>query len=59
MKTEMRHIERKTVTIWTPWGAQTLDREETSRSRFRKKLQSRRQREDRKARTARENVGRT
>ena len=20
----MRHIERKTVTIWTPWGAQTL-----------------------------------
>lgn len=59
MRTEMRQMERKTVTIWTPWGAQILDREETSRSPFRKRLQSRRQREDRKARTSRENVGRT
>jgi len=59
MITEMRQPERKTVTVWTPWGAQILEREETSRSPFRKRLQSRRQREDRKAHAARENVGRT
>ncbi|MGY6709440.1 MAG: hypothetical protein ACXIVF_14055 [Rhizobiaceae bacterium] len=51
-------MNRKTVTIWTPWGAQSLDREETSRSRFRKRLELRKQREDRqrpspKAKTAR------
>ncbi len=54
MRTEMRHIERKTVTVWTPWGAQSLDREETSPSGFRKRLQSRKQREDRKPPSAKE-----
>lgn len=49
MKTDMRQAERKTVTVWTPWGAQILDREETGRSRFRKRLEFRRQREERKA----------
>lgn len=49
MKTDMRQGNRKTVTVWTPWGAQILDREETGRSRFRKRLEFRRHREERKA----------
>lgn len=54
MNTNMRPIDRKTVTIWTPWGAQILDREETTRSGFRKRLELRRQREDRQSPSTKE-----
>lgn len=48
MNTWTNDMERKPVSVWTPWGEQKLAHEESRKSRFRRKLELRRTHKERK-----------
>lgn len=48
MNTWTNDMERKSVSVWTPWGEQKLAHEDSRKSTFRRKLEMRRARKERK-----------
>jgi hypothetical protein len=52
MSRQQQPTKGRKVTVWTPWGEQALDQDESRRSKFRKRLEKRRQNQSRKTETA-------